>query len=556
MPPVTSGERGRFERPLVDFCDRLMLSTSFRATPEALRSRPSMRFATKLTSGFAVVCVATAVVAGAIESARQRDELLSSQRHELTLIGSALAASVDGGARDQASQRILEQLASIERADPDVDVVVFDRNARPIARSPGARASDEAAAAAAAALHGGEVVASEVVEQKGGEADAARSLVALPFPERSAQVDGAVVLTRPLTEVEARLSAARRAIVSTSLLLIGATTGLLFLLVRIHLTRPLRSLTEAMQRVTAGDLSIARRPPEKGGGDEVGALTLEFDRMVGELAAARRRVAELAESRSALERGLQRVDKLATLGQLSAGLAHEIGSPLQVMQGRARSLLSERARDPAQVQRIAAIVSEQADRITRIVEQLMRFARRTPPKLAATGLEAPVRAVLDLLEHAARQQGITLEIDSVPNVPPVRADVDELQQVVLNLVKNALEATAPGGRITVSLRPTARPAADGRPVAAARLEVVDTGTGMDEATLARLFEPFFTTRAASGGSGLGLAVIKSIVVEHGGTVAASSVRGVGSRFTVELPAAEANESEDAAGAAPMNEAAA
>jgi two-component system, NtrC family, sensor histidine kinase HydH len=515
-----------------------------------------MRFATKLTSGFAVVCVATAVVAGAIESSRQRDELLSSQRHELTLIGSALAASVDRDARDLAPQRILEQLASIERADPDVDVVVFDREARPLARSPGARASDEAVAAATAALRSGEVFANEVVEQKEGEADQSRSLVALPFPGRSERVDGAVVVTRPLTEVEARLSAARRAIVGASLLLIGATTGLLFLLVRVHLTRPLRSLTEAMRRVTAGDLSIARRPPRR---DEVGALALEFDRMVAELAAARRRVAELAESRSALERGLQRVDKLATLGQLSAGLAHEIGSPLQVMQGRARSLLTERSRDPAQVQRVASIVSEQADRITRIVEQLMRFARRTPPKLAPTGLEPPVRAVLDLLEHAARQQGIALELDAVPNVPPVRADVDELQQVVLNLVKNALEATAPGGRITVSLRPTARAAADGTTRASARLEVVDTGTGMDEATLARLFEPFFTTRAASGGSGLGLAVIKSIVVAHGGTVAASSVRGVGSRFTVELPAAEADDagSETAAeSAAGINEAAA
>jgi signal transduction histidine kinase len=159
-----------------------------------------------------------------------------------------------------------------------------------------------------------------------------------------------------------------------------------------------------------------------------------------------------------------------------------------------------------------------------------------------------VRAVLDLLEHAARQQGITLALDAVPNVPAVRADRDGLQQVVLNLVKNALEATAAGGRITVSLRPaalataagTSRACADDLPRACARVEVVDTGSGMDEATLARLFEPFFTTRAARGGSGLGLAVVKSIVVEHGGTVTASSVPGVGSRFTVELPAAVAS----------------
>jgi signal transduction histidine kinase len=517
-----------------------------------------MRFATKLTSGFAVVCVATAVVAGAIELARERDHLLSSLRHELTLIGTSVVVSIEDARSDHAPGQIEQHLASIERADPSVDVAVFGRTRAPgddgapvalLAMSPGARTSDALVGAVDAALRAAQVVAREDDTVAPG-----RLIVALPFPEGAARPDGAAVVTRPLTEVEAHLRAARRAIVGSSLLLIGATSGLLFLLVRIHLTRPLLALTGAMQRVMKGDLAIVpqlRGAPRLRGNDEVGQLAREFDRMVGELAAARRRLAELAESRTTLERGLQRVDKLATLGQLSAGLAHEIGSPLQVMQGRARSLLSERARDPAEVQRIAQIVSEQADRITRIVEQLMRFARRQPPQLAPTALQPPVRAVLDLLEHAARQQGITLEVDAAANVPDVRADLDGLQQVVLNLVKNALEATAAGGRITVALRPTAFAGADGRPRAAARVEVVDTGCGMDEATLARLFEPFFTTRAARGGSGLGLAVVKSIVVEHGGTVTASSVPGVGSRFTVELPAAlEASEESHVAAAAP------
>jgi signal transduction histidine kinase len=288
-----------------------------------------------------------------------------------------------------------------------------------------------------------------------------------------------------------------------SLLLFGTSAGLLFLFVRLKQSR---------------------------------ALARQFEAMVAELSAARGRLAEAVESRATLERGLQRLDKLATLGQLSAGLAHEIGSPLQVLQGRTRALLGERARDPDEVRRIATILNEQADRITRIVEQLLRFARRTPPPLAPVALAAPVRAVLDLLEHAARQRGVALELDAAPDVPAVRADVDGVQQVVLNLVKNALEATARGGRITVLLRPTEAVAADGQRRALARLEVVDSGSGMSEATLARLFEPFFTTRAASGGSGLGLAVVRSIVVALGGTVGASTVPGVGSRFTVDLPA--------------------
>ena len=113
-------------------------------------------------------------------------------------------------------------------------------------------------------------------------------------------------------------------------------------------------------------------------------------------------------------------------------------------------------------------------------------------------------------------------------------------------MKNALEATSRGGRITVLLRPTEAVAADGQRRARARLEIVDSGSGMSEATLAHLFEPFFTTRAASGGSGLGLAVVRSIVVALGGTVTASTVPGVGSRFTVELPADLPAETESAA----------
>jgi len=495
-----------------------------------------MRFAPKLTCGFAALCVATAVAAGVFELARERDHLVGGLEHELRLIGTSVVVSLEDALRDGDPGQIEQHLASIERADPSVDVAILRRGGAVDASSPGMTSSaglEETAQRAIATS----AYAMLVEEEAGG-----RLVVALPYPEGVAAPEGAVVVTRPLDEVEAHLRSARNAIVGSSLLLFGTTTVLLFLFVRWNLSRPLQALSAAMQRVMAGDLSARAGGPPAGHldadsrHDEVGALARQFEAMVGELSAARGRLAEAVESRATLERGLQRLDKLATLGQLSAGLAHEIGSPLQVMQGRTRALLSDRARDPDEVRRIATIVNEQADRITRIVEQLLRFARRTPPPLAAVALEAPVRAVLDLLEHAARQGEVALELDAAPGVPRVRADVDGVQQVVLNLVKNALEATARGGRITVLLRPTETAGADGRARAGARLEVVDSGCGMSEATLARLFEPFFTTRAALGGSGLGLAVVRSIVVAHGGTVAASTVAGVGSRFTVDLPA--------------------
>jgi len=144
--------------------------------------------------------------------------------------------------------------------------------------------------------------------------------------------------------------------------------------------------------------------------------------------------------------------------------------------------------------------------------------------------------VLDLLEHAARRRGVTIEMECDPDLPRVVADVDQIQQIVLNLAKNALEASQPGGRIALRLSPWDLPVPGGtRRVPGVRLEVEDDGRGMSEEVLARLFDPFFTTRATEGGTGLGLAVVKSIVTAHGGQVTAASVPGRGSRITVDLP---------------------
>jgi signal transduction histidine kinase len=135
---------------------------------------------------------------------------------------------------------------------------------------------------------------------------------------------------------------------------------------------------------------------------------------------------------------------------------------------------------------------------------------------------------------AARQRQIALEFSCPPDLPPVFADIDQIQQLALNLIKNALAATPVGGRVTVRLDLVTL-GASGRAVPAARLEIEDNGCGMNEETRARLFEPFFTTRAGAGGTGLGLAVVHAIVQAHGGRIEVSSSPGAGSRFTVDLP---------------------
>ncbi len=263
----------------------------------------------------------------------------------------------------------------------------------------------------------------------------------------------------------------------------------------------------------------------------------EFNLMLAQLEEARRRLIDAAEAREALETGLQRLDKLATLGQVSAGLAHEIGSPLQILSGRARQLAG-RSDLPADVQRSARILEEQSDRIAKIVEQLLSFARRKSARMEKTDVAAAVASIVELFEPEARRCGVRLQLDREYGLPKVVADADQIQQVVMNLLTNALRATPRGGDIRVFLAPGSFASADGtRQDPSVSLMVADTGEGMSEDVRRQMFEPFFTTGADAGWTGLGLAIVKSIVDEHGGTIAVSSVSGSGTQVTVHFPVA-------------------
>jgi signal transduction histidine kinase len=235
--------------------------------------------------------------------------------------------------------------------------------------------------------------------------------------------------------------------------------------------------------------------------------------------------------------GLQRLDKLATVGQLSAGLAHEIGSPLQILGGRARQLAT-RHDLPADVQRSARILEEQADRIANIVERLLGVARRKSAHMGHVDLGAAVAAVVELFEPEARRCGVTLEFEHAEALPRIVADPDQAQQVAMNLLTNALRATPRGGRVRVALVPSFFPSADGETRrASVALAVEDNGRGMSDEVRARIFEPFFTTGADAGWTGLGLAIVKAIVDEHGGTISVASEVGSGTRVTAHFPVA-------------------
>ena len=444
------------------------------------------------------------------------DDLHNATEREILTLGRSLATSLGNALRDRKRADIDETLHALESLEPRIFVHLHDVDAHEIARSKGeALDSTFELLARRAATSAHETV----------ELDDQRLVYAAPLTSDGHTVIGAIVVARLIDDLKADLRRTRWRLIAV-VVAFGAVTMISgVLLGTAYITRPLATMLDGIAHIRAGDFK-SRVPLARH--DEIGALVDEFNAMVATLGHARQQIDQETEARLRLERGLQGIDKMITIGQLSAGLAHEIGSPLQVLSGRGAALLA-RSPDP-ETRRQAEILVEQTARITRIVEQLLSFGRRRPAVIAPCDLARPVKAVLELLDGEARRRGVALDtrFDAADHV--IDADEDQLQQIVLNLVKNALAATPSGGRITV--RVEAQRASASEP-AAVRLVVRDTGPGIPPEMAARLFEPFFTTRASEGGTGLGLAVVRAIVAEHGGTITATSDGGA--EFVVSFP---------------------
>jgi signal transduction histidine kinase len=472
-----------------------------------------------------VACISGLVLfggSGVLQLRSERADLRNAIEREVGLLGRSLRASVENALRDRQWKDVNATLERLEPIDPRLDIFVYDEQGKLRGYSPGAAVPHRPALPPTReSVH---------FEPAGGFE---RAVFETPLTSENGASLGAIVMVRPLDDAQRDLGRTQLAIVVTMLLFVLCTTASTFVAAETGVGRPIGRLIAAMQRFRAGEV-VHVDPGVLD--DEIRALEAEFNRMEDELRAAQDGLRNEAEQRRQLQQVLQRVDKLATVGQLAAGLAHEIGSPLQVIQGRA-AMLREQPGDAERTRRHAEILVEQTERINRIVRQLLTYARRRPPQRAMVDAVAAARAVVELLEFEAKRRGVTVRLDASPHVPAIRADHDGIQQVVLNLVSNALAATAAGGHIQVSVAPTALSnPGEGTTVPGLRITVEDTGHGVESSMAEQLFEPFFTTHADTGGTGLGLAVVKSIVSDHGGTIAVDPQRRTGARFVVELPA--------------------
>jgi PAS domain S-box-containing protein len=236
-----------------------------------------------------------------------------------------------------------------------------------------------------------------------------------------------------------------------------------------------------------------------------------------------------------LERQLRQSEKLRAVGQLISGLAHEIGTPLGVISGRAEHLLNALSPQDPLSGDLKSIVG-QIERVSKIVGQVLNFARPKPPESRPVCLAAMLREALAFFEHQLKQQGITATVACAETLPDVMADPDQIQQVLINVILNAIQAMPQGG--TLTLRASQTIPRQGRQDTIrdryVKVEIADTGCGIHPEHLSRIFDPFFTTKGVGKGTGLGLAVSDSIARSHGGWMRATSRVGEGSVLSLYL----------------------
>lgn len=298
--------------------------------------------------------------------------------------------------------------------------------------------------------------------------------------------------------------------------------------------RPLRRLIDKTRRIGEGDLS---GPLVLHRNDEFGELAMALNSMCEQLRLAQEKIDAEAKARIATLDQLRHADRLRTVGRLAAGIAHEVGTPLNVISGRAGLIGSGRL-DEEETRKSATTIKTEADRIATIVRQLLDFARRNTPQRKSVDLPSLTRQTIELLQPIAEKRHSKVELARAPAQLAVHVDSGQVQQVLTNLIVNAVESMPDGGEVEVEIEQVmARQPdqVDAAETPCARITICDRGEGISPEILEQIFEPFFTTKQVGDGTGLGLSIAYGIVQEHGGWIDVTSEPGEGSCFAVFLP---------------------
>jgi signal transduction histidine kinase len=314
-------------------------------------------------------------------------------------------------------------------------------------------------------------------------------------------------------QIAQRLSDDEETALSMAVLLgaAGLAVALIVFLFTLRTLRPLAVLRRRARQVAGGEYTERTGVTSH---DEIGDLAREFDAM--------------ADAIQEREQRLIRSERLATVGRMAAQIAHEVRNPLSAIGLNAELLGDELAGDAAEARRMVASIIGEVDRLTDITETYLRFTRLPRPKLEREEIGPLVASVVALARGEMAQEGIEVEVDVAPELPDLPADEAQLRQALINLIRNAREAlaSAPVKRLRISV-------AHDRSAGRVLVRISDSGAGIDKAHVGKIFDPFFSTKAQ--GTGLGLALVQQIVVDHGGQIDVQSAPGQGTTFTLSFP---------------------
>ncbi len=302
------------------------------------------------------------------------------------------------------------------------------------------------------------------------------------------------------------------------LALVGLFVGL-FVTFRQLVTKPLNSLSKTFRDIAGGSEQLsARQPSERA--DEIGALNNSFNELARHLSEAQEKLKKSA----ALEKQMMQAEKMAALGQLSAGVAHEVNNPLGGIKLCFNNLMTTDMDEQVRAEHVQ-VVNSGLDRIQTTVRQLLDFAKNTPLTMQSVTVDTIIRNVLHLSDYYFARRGVSIETDFADNLPALFADANKLEQVLLNLILNAIQAMDSGGILTIRTR------LEGTSCV---ITISDSGHGIPPDVISRIFDPFFSTKDVGAGTGLGLTVSKAIIEQHHGHISAASSEQ-GTVFTITLP---------------------
>ncbi|MCG6910605.1 MAG: HAMP domain-containing protein [Deltaproteobacteria bacterium] len=343
----------------------------------------------------------------------------------------------------------------------------------------------------------------------------------------------AIELSESLAALKKYIRDSTLHLIAITFLLLLSSGMLLWFQFQKWIHRPLSRIIDKSRRIGKGDLA-----PDLvfDGRDEFAELCETLNTMCRDLSESWEAARTENERRIEALEQLRHSERLATLGRISAGMAHEFGTPLNVIHGRSKMIRSGDL-EHADIVQSAGIIGEQTEKIIKIMQNLLDFARRRKPKRSPQDMAAVAKRVIDMLAPTAGEKRVYFQVVEQESLPMIPVDPLQIQQVLTNLVINGMQAMTDGGRVEVALEILKKKHPEKRDTGGDYLamHIKDEGRGIQPENIAHIFEPFFTTKDVGAGTGLGLSIVYGIVQEHDGWIEVESTWGKGSCFTVYLP---------------------